>query len=517
MSQSLRLSVPLAWRAPLAALLALWAWIIFLYWDTGVGIVSIWIRSETFNHCFIVPPISAWLVWRRRHELAAHIPRPSPVLLAMLALAGFAWLLGDLSAVNALTQLALVTLLVLVVVAVLGFKVAKLILFPLAFLFFAVPIGEFVMPQFMEWTADFTVSALRLTGIPVYREGLQFVIPSGNWSVVEACSGVRYLIASVTVGTLFAYLNYRSLKRRLMFVAVSILVPVLANWMRAYMIVMLGHLSGNKLATGVDHIIYGWVFFGVVIMLMFFVGARWAEPDAVPEVAPDMAQGGLSAAGPGRFAWVALATMLVVALPLMGRLAIAQGDSAATPQLALPTALSGGWQQAVAEPPPWTPAFANTAAQGNALYRLAGQEVGLYLGYYRHQSVESKLVSSENVLVRSQDTQWAQVSSGSHGMAWQQQQAMWRTGELRSLGQTAEARLNVWRIYWVNGTLTSSDALAKAYGAWYRLLGRGDDAAVVIVYTRKTAGEAGDSVLEAFLQANGVVVQQVLERTRARR
>ena len=55
------------------------------------------------------------------------------------------------------------------------------------------PFGEFALPQMMEWTANFTVLALRLSGIPVFREGLQFVIPSGNWSVVEACSGVRYL------------------------------------------------------------------------------------------------------------------------------------------------------------------------------------------------------------------------------------------------------------------------------------------------------------------------------------
>jgi exosortase len=112
----------------------------------------------------------------------------------------------------------------------------------------------------MQWTADATVFGLRLSGIPVYHEGQHLVIPSGSWAVVEACSGVRYLIASLTVGTLFAYLTYQSLKRRLIFVALSIIVPVIANWARAYMIVMLGHLSGNKLAVGVDHLIYGWVF-----------------------------------------------------------------------------------------------------------------------------------------------------------------------------------------------------------------------------------------------------------------
>jgi exosortase/archaeosortase family protein len=158
-----------------------------------------------------------------------------------------------------------VCLVVLAVPAVFGWAVARELTFPLLFLFFAVPVGEFMVPPMMEWTADFTVKALQLTGIPVYREGLQFVIPSGNWSVVEACSGVRYLIASFMVGTLFAYLNYRSSKRRVIFMLVSLAVPIVANWLRAYLIVMVGHLSDNKLAAGVDHLVYGWVFFGVVI------------------------------------------------------------------------------------------------------------------------------------------------------------------------------------------------------------------------------------------------------------
>ena len=153
----------------------------------------------------------------------------------------------------------------------LGWRAARVWWFPLAFLFLAVPVGDFMLPVLMSWTADFTVLALRWSGVPVYREGLQFVIPSGAWSVVEACSGIRYMIASVTVGCLFAYLSYSSLKKRLIFVGVAILVPLVANWLRAYMIVMIGHLSGNELATGVDHLIYGWVFFGVVILAMVLV------------------------------------------------------------------------------------------------------------------------------------------------------------------------------------------------------------------------------------------------------
>ena len=58
------------------------------------------------------------------------------------------------------------------------------------------------------------------------------------------------------------------------------MVPVIANGLRAYMIVMIGHLSGMKLAVGVDHIIYGWLFFGLVMFLMFWIGNFWREDES---------------------------------------------------------------------------------------------------------------------------------------------------------------------------------------------------------------------------------------------
>src|SRR4029453_4693921 len=133
---------------------------------------------------------------------------------------------------------------------------------------------------------DFTVTALRLSGIPVYREGTFFTIPSGNWSVVEGCSGLRYLIASITVGTLYAYLTYQKLWKRGLFFAFSVIVPIISNGMRAYMIVMIAHLSDMKLALGVDHLIYGWGVFGGVILLLFWAGSFWRDddrPDLIPE------------------------------------------------------------------------------------------------------------------------------------------------------------------------------------------------------------------------------------------
>ncbi|NDP38748.1 MAG: exosortase A [Rhodoferax sp.] len=501
-----RSQVTQSWRQALVALVLLLLWTFVLYRETGTAMVTIWARSDTFAHAFLVPPIAAWLVWRQRQLIAAQVPRATPGVLVLVATAVLVWFLGELAAVNAVTQLALVALLVLAVPAVLGWSVTRLIIFPLGFLFFAVPIGEFLLPQLMDWTANFTVLALRLSGVPVYREGLQFVIPSGNWSVVEACSGVRYLIASLTVGALFAYLNYQSTKRRILFVIASILVPVVANWVRAYMIVMLGHLSGNKLAVGVDHLIYGWLFFGVVMMLMFIIGARWTEPGELGSDRDSVYATKKQPVTAPRLWMVTAGFAALLALPHVALWALESGTEGDTVQLTVPVALAAGWQVVPQDEVHFKPAFQNPSAEMTASYAKQGRAVGLYLGYYHHQNYSQKLVSSSNMLVRSNDAQWAQVASASRTVEMADKQAyVFRTAELRSasLDQSAQnGRLIVWRIYWINGALTTSDYLAKAYSVFYRLTGRGDDSAVIVVYTPKDQAGGEDSVLESFLMTN---------------
>ena len=508
-----------AWRPVLLALFGLIACVLLLYRETAVAMVTIWSRSETFTHAFTVPPIVAWLIWRQREALAAQVPRSSAWMLWPIGTAALIWLLGDLAATNSVTQLAFTALLVLVVVAVLGVEASRCIAFPLTFLFFSVPLGEFLMPQMMQWTADFTVLALRSSGIPVFREGLQFVIPSGNWSVVEACSGVRYLIASVMVGVLFAYLNYQSMRRRLIFIAVSIAVPVVANWVRAYLIVMMGHLSGNALATGADHLIYGWVFFGIVITLMFVIGSRWSEfPGAVQPI-PEAGRLAIQARVPqNRLLWsVGVGAAVLLLAPHVVLWSVVKSEIAGAPVLTAPATLANGWHASEQPVANWKPAFRGAAAEFNRTYSSGAANVGLYVGYYRHQDHAHNLVSSDNALVKSNDVVWSQVSTEGRPVPIDGATLTVRSTQLRDSGHAAGAsanRLVAWQLYWINGTLTSSDQWAKAYAALYRLMGRGDDAAVVIVYARADAAGGVDAVLASFLQENLSELKRRLASTR---
>ena len=514
------LNLPRPWRLPLLGLALAWALLAALYYDTGAAMVVIWNRSETFAHAWVVPPISAWLVWRLRANLAVVTPRPALRWLWLMPPLGLLWLLGDLAAANAATQFALVGMFVLMVPALLGSEVARRLAFPLGFLFFAVPFGDFLTPWLIDRTADFTVVALRATGIPVFREGTQFVIPTGSWSVVQACSGIRYLMASLMVGTLFAYLNYRSYRKRWAFVGVAIVTPLVANWLRAYMIVMLGHLSGNRLAVGVDHIIYGWVFFGIIMLAMFMIGARWSEPD--PELEPAPAGASQQSASTARWSGALLVATLVLALPLLLRSQAQHSAAHGEPQLTAPVLPGWTWQD---EPmASWRPHFENPAGLLHGRYEpeAGGPAIGVYVGYYRGQRHGSQLVTSINQLVDEEiDKEWSPTASSQTQLDTPAGALPWRTAELRGqalsqvMGGGSQApRLRVWQIYWINGRPFISDWQAKLYGAWLSLLGQGDDAAVVLVYADKA--RADDAQLKAFLSRNWSTLDTALRGVRDR-
>jgi exosortase A len=501
-----------AWRQAMVFLIGLLGLALALYWRTASEMAGIWWRSDTFAHAMLVPPLVGWLVWRERARWLHLPPRPTAWAVPAVALAAALWWVGDLVQSNVLTQFALVLQLVACVVGVLGLQVARVIWFPLAFAFFSVPAGDALVPLMMEGTADFTVTALRLTGIPVYREGLQFVIPSGNWSVVEACSGVRYLIASFMVGTLFAFLVYQTPWRRLAFMAVSVLVPVLANWVRAYLIVLVGHLSSNTVATGVDHLVYGWVFFGIVMMLTYWVGARWSEAEPGVAAAPEPALTAVSARAMGPSMWVPLGLAGLLALPATAHWHLHRPAVAAV-QLALPAELPGGWLVDPAPSTGWRPVQVAPTARATGAYRRAEDAVEVDIAYYRQQDRERKLVSSTHVLVPQGDTLWQAQPRGEVQVPVQGQVFALRAWRLVSRSSDRPDRL-VWQAYWVNGGLLADDMQARLRLAQGVISGRGDDAARLTLHTTADSTDAAQRRLLQFAQSTLPAWLAALEATR---
>lgn len=150
---------------------------IAIHWPTATSLVAIWLRSDTFAHGILVLPATLYLVYRNWRDTGGVALTTSTWALAGFALATAAWVLSTIADVQVGQQFALVVLLPLGAWLMLGGRFMRSMTFPLVFLIFAVPFGEGLIPLLMDFTAWFTVIALQLTGIPVYREGMFLSIP----------------------------------------------------------------------------------------------------------------------------------------------------------------------------------------------------------------------------------------------------------------------------------------------------------------------------------------------------
>jgi exosortase/archaeosortase family protein len=203
--------------------------------------------------------------------------------------------------------------------------------------------------------------------------------------VAVACSGIRYLIASFTLGTLFAYLNYTSNKKRLIFILFSLVLPLLANGIRAYGIVMIAYLSDMKYATGVDHLIYGWVFFGLVIFIMFAVGSIWSDPvEKQPTDSQENPRGNID-----------IRALLKASLGLLLVITLAAGYKSIMQNTTVGKQVNLSQINQIEEPitdPSWLPVFQNPSTV------QAGQSDGLdvFVAYYQANEQNSEMINTTN-------------------------------------------------------------------------------------------------------------------------
>ncbi len=360
------------------------------YADALVSAARVWWVSEIYSHCFFILPASAFLIWRERHRLAAVEARSSPWVAIPLALVSLLGVLGAAGGIDVLTHVAAFAALPLAVWLVVGTRAARRIWFPLAFVLFSVPVGDQLVPYLQVSTADMAVALLQWTGVPVFRDGMFIDIPNGRFIVAEACSGVSFLVVSVAFGAFFAYVSYRHWPRRLAFMAFAFVLPIVANGLRVYGLILIGHLSNMRYATGVDHIVYGWVFFSFVLICLIAAGNRFADRDLLRA---DAAPGGdaFEFAWPMQRLWAGAALAITI-LALSGAWRVSVAGPVAMQQVASPGA------GAVVDEGDWRPLLFGTPVERRADLDIDGRRVRWFVSEDAGGAQPGELVASRNRL-----------------------------------------------------------------------------------------------------------------------
>jgi len=481
------------WRAHLVALAAAVAAILILFHRDAAHMATIWWTSSTFNHILLIPPILAWLVWQRRAELA--LLRPSvwwpPLLLVAAGAAG--WLLGEAAGVALARHAGLVLMLQGAVACCLGKAAARGLAFPLFYLLFLIPAGEELVPALQTVTARISMVLLGWAGIPALLDGIFITTATGYFEVAEACAGAKFLIAMVAYGALVANLCFRSWKRRAAFMLAAIVVPILANGVRAFGTIYIADRSGIEFAASVDHVVYGWFFFAFVIALIlgaawrFFdrrVGDPWFDPAAL------QAPGGRT--GPSR---AAAAIVALAALPLLWSSAVTAAGAAPPPSaVAFPE--MPGWERVRPDfGRLWQPHFAGADLVRIARYRdRQGREVDLAVAVFARQSEGRELVGYGQGATR-EGGAWA----------WTAAAEAPPNGRAELIASNRVTR-EVVSFYRVGDILTGSAMGVKLETMRIRLFGGPQRAVAVLVSAEAPAG--GGSArpqIDAFLAALGPI------------
>jgi EpsI family protein len=377
-------------------------------------------------------------------------------------------------------------------VSVLGPNVSRALLFPLAYMAFLVPFGDFLEGPLQTITVAMVMPLLHLFGVPASVDGVLITTSNGYFEVAEACSGAKFVIAMIAFGVLVANVCYVSWSRRAAFLAMALVVPVIANGLRAFGTIYAAWWTSVEAATGMDHIVYGWVFFAAVMAAVLAIGWKWfdRDPDAAwfdPARLQDPVKGHAEAS-------VTALLALTVASLFLGWSGLIAARAAPLPaKVELPEV--AGWHRVgPSKVAPWSPNYPGADHFLIGQYADAqGRRVDLAVAVYAGQHEGKELVGFGIGAIREND-RWVRIAdlpdlSGGHA--------------LRMTGPGRVERVGVsW--YRVGDTLTGSDKRVKFETLKTKLLG-GNQAAVAVLLSAEQGPDGAQAAIGDFLSALGPV------------
>jgi len=188
------------------------------------------------------------------------------VSLIGLGLGSAAWFVFHAVNVTILEQVILLPLLVLLLASVFGLKQVfnhrLLLLFPL----FAIPVWDYLNEPLLAMSSFVVGEMVRMAGMPALIKGNSIFIPFGHILIADGCSGVRYFVIALTMGYLIGYLNRYSEKQLFAVLAVAAILGLVTNWIRIFILIVIGYETEMQSPLMADHEYFGWVLFAVICL-----------------------------------------------------------------------------------------------------------------------------------------------------------------------------------------------------------------------------------------------------------
>ena len=466
-------SVP-SWSATLIALGFAIITIAAAYPSTMVGAVHTWLNSGTHQFSLLVIPMTLYLIWDRREQLRKLRPSVSLAAVLLYLPLGALWLVADAVDLSIGTQVAVLGMLQAALLSLLGWQMYRALLFPLLFLWLLVPFGDSLTPSLMRLTTQVTAAGVSLFGLDATTDGNIVISEAGRVGIVAECSSLDFLIGNLVLSLFYANLVYARLHKRVLYVALGLLLAVLANYARTISVIMITHWTDGAWNLLSDHSLYGWVLFALFVVAQMSIGAFFKDPRTTWVIDPS----GMittQAASRSRIYVVTAVLIVLVVLPPMTTSMLHATPAASPPMSA---ELQGpAWLSPVsAADDRWRPFFPDAQAKYHATHQVRDRDVELFVGYYWQQHAGAELIGWPNAVYDRKS--WhlleqapATISLDGEDLA---------VSETRLRGPQRARRLT-WHWYWVDQQFTASPTIAKILQAKAELLGDDPRAAVIVV------------------------------------
>jgi exosortase A len=250
---------------------------VLLYATVFADLWRNWERDPNYSHGYLILPIVACLVWQQRDRLAIVQQRPSAWGLIVISISVIMLLVGTAGVEYFLMRLSMIGIVAGIVIYLFGWLMLRALAFPLVFSLTMIPLPAILFYQLafpLQLLATrFGVALLRLSQVPVLREGNIIVLTSTTLEVAEACSGIRSVLSLLALAMLYGYMTETRFMRRAIIAASSIPIAIVANGFRVAGTGMAATYLGPEAAEGFFHTFSGWLVF-VAAFLMMIVLAR---------------------------------------------------------------------------------------------------------------------------------------------------------------------------------------------------------------------------------------------------
>jgi len=234
----------------------------------------------TYSHAYLIPFISLYLYYQLSRNGTLQFSETWSVVPTILLL-----LSCGLLFITSNAQISIgywgALLAVFITSVTMLFRFNYYIVFPAAFLIFIFPFWGVLVPLLQNVSTAAVTYLMNFTGVPTYVEGNFITIPAGVFEIAGGCSGLRYMIVSLAIGSLFVFLNIRDTKRAILFLLMTIIGALLTNWIRITALILIGEYTNMESSLMEDHNTFGWYLYVPFMILLFWWGNKLSDIDLI--------------------------------------------------------------------------------------------------------------------------------------------------------------------------------------------------------------------------------------------